>query len=88
MFMVDTFGRGSAPYPQVLSVPVTMQASVSFVRPPDVMRKCGTVGALRNKPLAEGLVLHLSFWRKCLDIWDLVWMKLQLLSQYALSSRS
>ena len=62
-----------------------MQAGVRFVRRPD-MRKCGTVGTLRNKPLAESLVLHLSLWRKCLDIWDLVWMKLQLLSQYALSS--
>ena len=66
MFMVDTFGRGSAPYPQALSVPVTMRVTVSFVLPPGVMRKCGTAGALRNEPFTEGLAHYLSFWRKCL----------------------
>ena len=88
MLMLDAFGRGSAPYPQVLPVPVTMQVNVGFVRPPDVLGECGTVGALRDEPFTEGLALCLGFWRECLDIWDLVWAKFQFLPQDPLSGRS
>ena len=49
----------------------------------DVLVERGRVGALRNKPFAEGFALRSSFWRTCLGgIWDIVWTKFQFLPQY------